>query len=436
MNTRKYYGAARLLVLALVAVLSLGITSPAYAADFREGDVVIVNADEVIEDDLVISAQRVEVYGTIVGDAILFGQTVIMDGRVEGSLAIGAQVVQVGGEVTGSAYIGGQSVEFGDTAVIGRNLYFGGLSAILAQGASVERSAYIAGYQAALNGSIADDAYVGLGSLAINGAIGGNVYGTVSVDSEADATWIPYMPDVVLQDAGLSISNDAEIGGDMLVQLQEVANDVNVDFADEFANFQPQQAVRTFTANRVRTRVGDFLGLILVGLLFLAILPKSVDRMRALAEGNAAGSLGWGLLLVVLFFFLLPAVIGLLILVAILGGLVSLGTLVPEILGLGGATLLMIGAAFSFVMSVLSKIVVSYLVGRLILERFNQTVETYWAKAGALTLGLVLYECVRAIPFGIGWAAGLFVTWIGVGAAYFLLRETFSRTKAEEAPES
>lgn len=435
MNTKMKW-ASRLLVLTLVAVLTLGMATPAYAADVREGDVVIVSADEVIEDDLIIGAQRIEVYGTIVGDAVLFGQTVIMDGRVEGSLVIGAQVVEVGGEVTGSAYIGGQSVDFGDTAVIGRNLYFGGLSAVLAQGAAVERSAYIAGYQAALNGSIDDDAYVGLGSLAINGAIGGNVYGTVSVDADADTTWIPYMPDVVLQDAGLTISEGAEIGGEMLVQLEEVANEVDIDLPDEFTDFQPQEAVRTFTANRVRTRVGDFLGLLLVGLLFLAVLPESVDRMRVLVEGNAAGSLGWGLLLVILFFTLLPAVIGLLILAAILGGLVSLGTLVPEILGLGGATLFMIGAGFSFLMSTVSKIVVSYLVGRLILVRLKQTVETYWVKAGALALGLVLYELVRAIPFGFGWVAGLLVTWIGVGAAYFLLREKFSRKDVEEVPES
>jgi len=431
MQSAKSNWGTRLLMLLLVAVLSLGVTSTAYAAEFREGDVVIIAAGEVIDDDLILSAQRVEVYGTITGDAILFGQTVIMDGVVEGSLVVGAQVIQIGGEVQGSTYLGGQTAAIGASAVVMRNLYFGGLSIDLQSGASVNRSAYIAGYQAALDGTISDDAYVGLGSLSVAGAIGGNVYGTVSVNADEDDTWPTYMPGMMpMQDPGINISDDAQIGGEVLVELEEVVTDV--DIQPEAVRYIPERAARSFTANLVRQRIGDFIGLLLVGLLFLGVFPETIRRLRVSVEEKPAQSLGWGLLVIVLFFVLLPAVIGLLILAVILGGVVSFGTLVPEILGLGSATLFLIGAVFTFVMSVLSKIVVSYLVGRLILVRLDQAVEGFWAKVGALALGLLLYEMLRAIPFGLGFIVGMLMTWIGVGAVYFLIREMLSRKSTTE----
>jgi len=436
MNTKRTMWVTRLLLLVLVAALSLGVTGTAYASDIREGDVVIISEDEVIDDDLIIGAQRVEVYGTITGDAVLMGQTVIMNGTVEGSLAIGAQVVEMNGTVDGSMYIGAQQVEIGEEAVVGRNFYFGGLSVDLQRGSSISRSVYLAGYQAGLNGDITDDAYVGLGSLLVSGSIGGNLLGTVTVDETDDGEWVAFFPGAVpLQQAGVRIADDAVIIGENLLKLEEV--EANVPSPGAIATevrVETERAARSVVVNRVRQRVGDFIGLLLVGMLFLALLPGSIKRMRGYVESRPLPSLGWGLLIIVLFFVLLPAVIGLIILAAIVGGVVSFGTLVPEILGLGGAALFTAGTIFSFIMSVVSKIVVAYLIGRLILVKMGQKVETFWMKTGALALGLVLYELVRAIPFGLGWIVGMVITWIGVGAAFFLVKDLLSRKSTAEEP--
>jgi len=435
MNQKRSIWATRLFLLALVAVLMFGVTGTAYASDIREGDVVIIGEDEVIDDDLIVGGQRVEIYGTITGDAVLAGQTVIMNGTVEGSLAIGAQVAEVNGEVAGSMYIGAQQVEIGEDAVVGRNFYFGGLSVELEPGSSISRSAYLAGYQAALNGDVTDDVYVGLGSLLVSGSVGGNLIGTVTVDETDDGEWVGFFPGMVpLQETGLRIDDAAEIVGDNLLRLEEVVRDVPTPDLPDQISIEPDRVARSFAANRIRQRTGDFLGLLLVGMLLLAVLPGSIQRMRGFVETKPFPSLGWGLLAIVLFFVLLPAVIGVLILAAIIGGLVSLGTLVPEILGLGGAALFAVFTVFSFVMSIVSKVVVAYLIGRLILVRMKQSVETFWMKVGALALGLVLYELVRAIPLGIGWVVGMLVTWIGVGAAVFLVREFLSREEMAEVP--
>ena len=56
--------ASLLSALLLVSVLALALAAPALAADIRGGDTIVIAADEVIDDDLFVSGNRVEVNGT------------------------------------------------------------------------------------------------------------------------------------------------------------------------------------------------------------------------------------------------------------------------------------------------------------------------------------------------------------------------------------
>ena len=49
--------------------------------------------------------------------------------------------------------------------------------------------------------------------------------------------------------------------------------------------------------------------------------------------------------------------------------------------------------------------------------------DSRWGEFGALAVGALLYEILRAIPFGLGWLISVLVTVIGLGAMYFALRE-------------
>jgi hypothetical protein len=42
---------------------------------------------------------------------------------------------------------------------------------------------------------------------------------------------------------------------------------------------------------------------------------------------------------------------------------------------------------------------------------------------GALAVGLLIYEILRAIPLGFGWLVGFVVTLVGLGALYFAMRK-------------
>jgi hypothetical protein len=65
---------------------------PAHAADIRTGERVVIAADEVIDDDLIVSAQFVEVNGTVTGDVVATGTVVVINGAVEGSVPGGGPV--------------------------------------------------------------------------------------------------------------------------------------------------------------------------------------------------------------------------------------------------------------------------------------------------------------------------------------------------------
>ena len=90
--------AARLLVVAGLALLVGLITaSTAWAVETRSGDSVVIGPDEVVDDDLYVTANNVVIDGTIRGDLVAFGQNITVDGTVEGDLIAAGRSVEIDG---------------------------------------------------------------------------------------------------------------------------------------------------------------------------------------------------------------------------------------------------------------------------------------------------------------------------------------------------
>jgi len=129
-----------LIPLFLVLTLGFGIAATAKAVEFDQDG--IVEADEIIDDDLFIGGDTVEINGTVNGDLIAFGSVVKINGTVHGSLVTSAQSVLVNGNVDGSVYAGSGTLTLGSKTEIGRNLYYGGFNlsaepgSIVAKGSS------------------------------------------------------------------------------------------------------------------------------------------------------------------------------------------------------------------------------------------------------------------------------------------------------------
>src|SRR6187200_294493 len=93
-----YHARKFLSVFVLVVLLALTFSTPAYAFDGRGGDRIVIEAGEVINDDLYVAAQEFVLDGTVNGDLIVFAQNVTINGKVDGDLMAAAQTVAVYGE--------------------------------------------------------------------------------------------------------------------------------------------------------------------------------------------------------------------------------------------------------------------------------------------------------------------------------------------------
>jgi hypothetical protein len=404
-----------LLGLLLGALLVLLAVRPLYATDFRGGDTVTVSDNEVIDDDLFISGDVVTVNGTVNGNLFASGTTVTVNGHVGGSLFIAGRTLALNGPVDGSVYAGGYAFTLGADAQIGRNLNFGGFSLTTQPESTIGRSLYGGGYQFLLSGMVADDVNVGSGALELNGAVGGDVRGSVgSPEGGSPSVYMPSFEGAITPiEPGLRVNEGATIGG--ALAIEQTAAAVPVQPSPWYSPANPQ----------VQWAMGEALALLIVGLLFLYVRPTFLRRSGDAVQQQWLPSLGIGLLVLLVAIAAVPAVIALLIGVAVLGGWLTLGQLAGDIVGLGVVTLLFAVGIFVFTAGVLTKIVVAFWGGRLLIGQAVSEQPLSGLQATlALVLGIIIYIALRSIPYAVGGIIGFLVTLIGLGALYLALRGT------------
>jgi hypothetical protein len=412
-------------VLLVTGLLAFGLADSTQAADFRGGENIVIGADEVIDDDLFVAGNRVEVNGTIKGDLFASGREVIVNGRVEGSLMIAGQTLRLNGPVGGSLYSGGYSLTIGPESDIGRNLFFGGFSLRTDDGSVIGRGLHMGGYQAMLNGDVAHDVNMGVGALELNGSVGGDVLAEVASPDDAQAPVMVLPGSVATIPPGFRMAESASVGGELDVQ----------ETIRAAGGPSPAQIGALTIARRIARRIGEFIALLIVGGLLLYYGPSLMQRASEQIQEQPLPSAGWGFLVALIFFIGVPIVAAVIVLIAILGGLITFGQLFGDILALGGGALAMVVAVFAFVLALVTKSIVTFLGGQLILDRLAASMSSGFGKNFlALAIGAFIYEILRAIPFGLGWVIGVIVTLVGLGAIYFVGREMRSPAPEGAAP--
>jgi len=423
-----------LISLFLVFTLGFGVAATAKAVEFDEDG--IVGADEVIDDDLFIGGDTVEINGTVNGDVIAFGSVVWVNGTVNGSLVTSAQSILVDGKVDGSVYAASSTITLGSEAEIGRNLYYGGFNLSAEPGSIVNKDLLVGAYQALLSGHVGRDVQAGVGALEIDGFVGNDVIAVVDGPTEGQQTYfLPGIPHVeTIVPSGIRISKDTEIGGSL-----EYKSSVDQSTAIETSpaggvtfeydpGMDPQSdpgevgrdssiaLVISWLVKQVRV----FITLMLLGGLIVWQIPALLIRVGEKAERESMPSLGWGMVSVLIVYLGAFIVAGLIIAGAIFFGVITLGELSRVILTVGFSSLGLILAAFGLLVSYGSKIVVAYMVGKLLIRwlapKFDD--QPIWP----LIIGVLLYTFLRAIPF-VGFAVGVFVTLIGIGAMWLAYRD-------------
>jgi hypothetical protein len=90
-----------LLISSLLAVwLAFSLVVPAAAVEFTQDGVIA--ADEVINDDLFISADKVTIEGTVNGDLFINSMNCVFNGVVNGNLIVNSGEMLLNGEVNGT----------------------------------------------------------------------------------------------------------------------------------------------------------------------------------------------------------------------------------------------------------------------------------------------------------------------------------------------
>jgi len=405
----------------ILGALALGrvFMPAAHAADIRTGDRVVIEADEVIDDDLIVTAQLVQIDGTVTGDLIATGNSVVMNGTVGGSAMLAGQTVEVSGQVDGSLYVGAYALVLDEGAVITRNAFVGGFSIATRTDSQVGRALYATGYQVLHDGLVGRDLVVSSNALHLNGIVNGNVRGEVAAagDQAAPSYAFPGMPaNLEIFAPGLVVGSTAQIGGQMLAQ--EIA---------------PTTAPRRGFFGLplwLSENLGQFFGLLLVGLIIVALAPRFLPALSDALQRNPLPSLGWGVLIYLLLF---PAALFvglvLIVLLALLAWAVSLGQYTSAVLGLTVGFYLFTLFAFLFFVYIVAWLILGHWLGGAILNRLGLNPAGRLTQYAYVFLGVLFFQVVRAVPV-LGTILAFVVGSLALGTALVGWLERRRRGKA------
>ncbi|MEW5869963.1 MAG: hypothetical protein AB1894_11850 [Chloroflexota bacterium] len=454
MNWRK---AAILTSITLVILLTLALASPARAVEFTNDG--IIEAGEIIDDDLFISAETVVVDGTVNGDLFINSSTATVNGVVNGNLIVNSAILTLNGSVNNSLVFAGQTAEinglvsgttYGVGSVIkiaeggrvGRTLFFAGFSLEIAPGGQALRDIMFTGYQLLMHGSAARDVHASVSALEITGSVGRDVIAEVDApDEDARAFFsLPFFDAPGRPPAlspGLHIPEGAQIGGrlsykstlnqDNAVQSQPLSG-VAFELVEEEVLLTKEDSLSTQIGQWFLKRFQDLVTLFILGGLALWLTPKPLRITIDQARSAPLASIGWGLVATISGFLgtFLSAIV--ILIAGILVAVVSLGGLSRAVFGIGFSGLGLAMAVFLLILTYGSKLVIACLGGKLILGKlFPSSPEQ---RIHSLLLGVPLYVILSGIPL-IGWLVSLLISLFGTGAIWLALRNWWqSRPKA------
>lgn len=384
------------IILILAAAFMLALSKPfaqqSHAVQIiRQENAVTVAADEVIEDDLIIAAERAEIEGTINGDLFVAAGEVSINGTVQGDLFTAGGMVDVSGTVAQDVRIAGGNITL-DEAQIGDGVIIMGGSTSIDEDTSIGGSLLWLGGTLRSEADVVDGIAGAGGQVNLSGSIGKNTHlavGSLIIDSDANL-----QGDLVYQsDQKLDIDEEAVVTGEI--------TEATVS-AKLFADKQMDQKV---VRRRLREfswgmRVWSYFSALVVGLILVSLFPKLFDNTDQQLKQKFLASLGWGVLVLVLAFPVL-----------LILSITVIGLPLAMILGLMLALELY-----------LAKIFAGFAIG----QWLKKTAKLEVSRQVVLAGGLLVYYLLRAIPV-VNMFTGLLAVTSVIGALFALKKQRVSK---------
>lgn len=301
----------------------------------RAADTVTVKGE--VSGDVWVAGSTVEVDGIVHGNVYAAGSTVRVKGQVDGSVHAAGSIVEVGGMIKGSVYVAGSEVTLGDDS-------------------KIAGAAALAGSKVRAGGDIAQQLYIGGSTIDLSSRVGQFAH---------------------LAASDISLSDRATIAGDLTYQSPDearIANDRGI------GGTVKHDATKKVESNPVRDRLtGAGIGLVfnlVIGLFFVLWLSRLLNATDRQFVSNPAAVLLRG----VAFMVLTPIV---LLFVAI--------TII-------GIPLASVGALIYVALLIAAPAIVSYSLGRLIVQAVLKSPETTATRFQAILVGSVAFTLVSLIP--------------------------------------
>lgn len=445
--------------LGLVLLLTAGGLHTAQAFEFDDDG--FIGANEVISDDVILSGGQVtmegtingnliamgediEISGIVNGDVLAWGGRVTISGRVNGNVFAGAQLIAVSGPVQASLYAVGQLLKLEAPAEVEHNLMFAGLSFEQTAGAKIGRDVLTAGMQVWLAGEVGRDVTVSVDRLSLEGKVGRNVRAEVSAPSKDEAAdsrlldWIARVSEmpITFKPGGLRVSADAQIGGKLAYtsSVDQAANILAQPEGGVEYTYKPEETTQeqpkiTILVNPLHWGLGQIRALttlLILGALGIWLFPAALTRSAEGVQAKPWRALAWGFVVLVVGYAALVIAAGLIFVLGLVFAVVTFGELTATVWGIGFALLALMGNIFNLLVAHISKLVVAYALGRLILRRGSLATasQCFWA----LVLGIVVYQIPRSlldiVPC-VGPLVGFIVTLFGLGALWLPLYDRY-----------
>jgi hypothetical protein len=409
----------------LVLALLILLVPAVFAQESRGGDTVVIEAGEVIADDLYVAGERIIINGTIEGDLVAMGQDVIINGTVEGDVLAMAQSVSIQGQVGDDVRVMVFLVALGREGVIGDDLVGGGYSLETAAGSQVNGGVAFFGFQALLDGDVTGDVRFAGNSLEINGAVGGDVNATVGSEQDTGPSpfqFMPQMPKTAVIPPGLTVGKEANIGGNLTYQAPETATIPGSAVSGQ-TNYeqitQPEQERQEESAGQKAlgtswSALQKWVTLIIIGFILLKVTPL-VPNLAGILSEKPWPSLGWG----AVWYFGIPLLAfvlgGAALFLMFIFGLIKLGTISLAIGLIVGAVLVVVFVVLFLIFLYLTKIVVGYALGLWILRKLNSGLaeKPIWP----LALGTLIVIILITLPY-VGALISLLIAMLGLGTLW------------------
>jgi hypothetical protein len=378
-----------------VLILLFGAVSPAQAQGIVSGDTV--PAGVTVDDDVILFGDTVTIDGDVNGNVFALGGTVTVNGKVDGNLYAISQQVVVNGEVTDGVYGTALELDFGPVGSVGRNVAFLGLTVGMPEGSAIHRDLtgiFLLGAQ--FGGKVERDTTAVIGPLEFVRLI----IRMFNLDAP------PFLAPQTMHHGGVKLA--APVAYEPVRQRSLDAVGIQI---------------------WLMAVAREFIGLLLVGLLAFWLFPHHLLRWGEKVKRAPFSSAGLGLAAIIVVTFGLALILSLILAVALGVGWIGFSVLGSVFGALGFFAVSTAYALFFVIVMYLSKVIVAFLAGLLILKRYERN--NFWFRLGVLALGLLIYVLLAAIPF-IGWAVSVVVIILGTGAFFLVMNDDWRFEKPVE----